>query len=57
MKSAVMQSDVKSKSSNLRGGEFTNTTMHLLLEGARRFEDATLMESASTFRTKLELAS
>ncbi len=52
-----MQSDVKSKSCNLGGKEFMNTTVHLLFEGARRFEDTTLMESASTFRTKLELAS
>lgn len=37
--------------------EFTNGATHLLLEGARRLVDATLMESASTFKTKLELAS
>lgn len=50
MKSAVMQSDVKSRSCNLTGGEFINTTTHLLLAGARKFEDTSCMESASTFR-------
>lgn len=36
---------------------FPNGAVHSLFDGARKLEDATLMESASTFRMKLELAS
>lgn len=45
---------------NLKTNKGTNKSepevscRHSLLEGTRRLDDATSMESASTFRTKLE---
>lgn len=48
-------SQLENKGTNKSKPEFS--CQHSLLEGTRRLDDATSMESASTFRTKLELLS